>query len=259
MSTAAAEIGPLERKHMRRANYRAVADDSRITRTHWRIATAYGLGRGFDGMDGMLFALIAPLVIREFALTVPEYRTGLQISLLAGIAGHYVCPCLADRYGRRSLHAIGTALFALLTPVVALSPTFAVFVIARALAGFALNGGWSLGSMLVAETWPAHLRGRIIGIDSAAWCFGAALAGAITGIVATSWGWRTAVMVPAVIALLAIYIRATCPESPYWVRTQDRKTRVRAALKSGQPVSEEDRAWFFEVNKVGIRQIFRPD
>ena len=33
-------------------------------------------------------------------------------------------------------------------------------------------------------------------------------------------------MVPGVIALLAIYVRATCPESPYWVRAQDRKTRV---------------------------------
>lgn len=206
----------------------------------------------------MLFALIAPLVIREFALTVPEYRTGLQISLFAGIAGLYVWPWLADRFGRRSLLAISIALFALQTPVVALSPTFAVFVIARALAGFALNGGWSLGSMLVAETWPAPLRGRVIGFDSAAWCFGAALAGAIAGIVAASWGWRTAVMVPGVIALLAIYVRATCPESPDWVRSQDRKARVRAALKSGRPVSEEDRAWLFEANKVGIRQVFRP-
>ena len=38
-------------------------------------------------------------------------------------------------------------------------------------------------------------------------------------------------MVPGVIALLAIYVRATCPKSPYWVRTQDRKTRVREALE----------------------------
>jgi hypothetical protein len=27
---------------------------------------------------------------------------------------------------------------------------------------------------------------------------------------------------PAVIALIAIYVRFLCPESPYWVRTQDR-------------------------------------
>jgi MFS family permease len=255
----AASVGPLELKHMRHANYRAVADDSRITPTHRHIAIANGLGWGFDGMDGVIFALISPLIIREFALTVPQYRTGLQISLFIGIAGLYVWPWLSDRYGRRTLLAVNIALFSLLMPVVALSPTFTVFVIARSIIGFALNGEWSLGSMLVAETWPARLRGRVISINRAAWCFGASLAGAITGIAAAAWGWRIAVMVPGAIALLAIYVRATCPESPYWVRTQDRKTRVRSALERGEPVGEEDRAWFLKADKIGIRQVFMPD
>jgi MFS family permease len=244
---------------MRHANYRAVAVESRITPTHRHVAIANGLGWGFEGMDGVIFALVSPLVIKDFALTVPEYRTGLQISLFIGIAGLYFWPWLADRYGRRTLLAINIALFSLLMPVVALSPTFSVFVIARSLVGFALNGEWSLGSMLVAETWPARLRGRVISINRAAWCFGASLAGAITGIVAANWGWRTAVMVPGVIALLAIYVRATCPESPYWVRAQDRRTRVRTALRQGAPVSEQDRAWFLKADRVGIRQVFMRD
>jgi MFS family permease len=238
-SYRSASVGPLEQKHMRHANYRAVADESRITPTHWHVATANGLGWGFDGMDGVIFALVSPLIIKDFALTVPEYRTGLQISLFIGIAGLYFWPWLADRYGRRTLLAVNIALFSLLMPVVALSPTFSVFVIARSIVGFALNGEWSLGSMLVAETWPARLRGRVISINRAAWCFGASLAGAITGIVAANWGWRTAVMVPGVIALLAIYVRATCPESPYWVRAQDRRTRVRTALQQGEPVNRK--------------------
>jgi MFS family permease len=254
-----ATVGPLEQKHMRHANYRAVAVENQVTPTHRHIAVANGLGWGFDGMDGVIFALVSPLVIKDFALTVPEYRTGLQISLFIGIAGLYFWPWLADRYGRRTLLAINIALFSLLMPVVALSPTFSVFVIARALAGFALNGEWSLGSMLVAETWPARLRGRVISINRAAWCFGASLAGAITGIAAANWGWRTAVMVPGVIALLAIYVRATCPESPYWVRAQDRRTRVRTALQQAEPVSEEDRAWFLKADRVGIRQVFMRD
>ncbi|HEV3489433.1 MAG TPA: MFS transporter, partial [Reyranella sp.] len=258
-SHRAASAGPLELKHMRHANYRAVADDDRITPTHRHIAIANGLGWGFDGMDGVIFALISPLIIREFALTVPQYRTGLQISLFIGIAGLYVWPWLSDRYGRRTLLAVNIALFSLLMPVVALSPTFTVFVIARSIIGFALNGEWSLGSMLVAETWPARLRGRVISINRAAWCFGASLAGAITGIAAAAWGWRIAVMVPGVIALLAIYVRATCPESPYWVRTQDRKTRVRGALERGEPVGDEDRAWYLKADKIGIRQVFMPD
>jgi len=191
-----AELGPLEQKHLRYANYRAVAGGMEITKTHWHIALANGLGWGFDGMDGVMFALVSPLIIKEFALDVPTYRSGLQIALLVGIAGLYFWPWLADHYGRRSLLAINIALFSLLMPVVALSPTFAVFVAGRSVVGFALSGEWSLGSMLVAETWPARLRGRVISINRATWCFGAALAGAITGIAAASWGWRVAVMVP---------------------------------------------------------------
>src|SRR5438477_2848559 len=252
--------GPLEQKHMQYPNYRAVAaTDGQLTRTHWHIATANAAGWGFDGMDGVIFALISPLIIKEFAVSIPEYRSGLQIALMFSILGLYVWPWLADRLGRRSLLAINIALFSLLMPVVALSPTFAWFVAARCVVGFALSGEWALGSMLVAETWPAKLRGRVISASRATWCLGASFAGGITGIVATDFGWRTAVIVPGVIALLAIYVRATCPESPYWVRAQDRKQRIAQALAAGGRLSDDDRAWFGKANSVGIRQVFLPD
>jgi MFS family permease len=252
-------IGPLEQKHLQYANYRAVADGADLSKTHWHIAAANGLGWGFDGMDGVIFALVTPMIIKEFSLTVPEYRSGLQIALLFGIAGLYFWPWLSDRVGRRTLLAVNIALFSLLMPVVAMSPTFAAFVVARSLVSFALNGEWSLGSMLVAETWPARLRGRVISATRSAWCLGASLAGGITGLVAANFGWRVAVMVPGVIALLAIYVRATCPESPYWVRAQDRKQRISEALAGGGRVSDEDSAWFAKVQSIGIRQVFLPD
>ena len=256
---AGGEVGPLEQKHLQYPNYRAVTDGTEISKTHWHIATANALGWGFDGMDGVIFALISPLVIKEFSLTVPEYRSGLQVALFVGIAGLYFWPWLSDRLGRRTLLAINIALFSLLMPVAALSPTFTVFVIVRSLVGFALNGEWSLGSMLVAETWPARLRGRVISATRATWCLGASLAGGITGLVAADFGWRVAVMVPGVIALLAIYVRATCPESPYWVRSQDRKRRIAETLASGGSVSKDDSAWFGKAKTVGIRQVFLPD
>ncbi len=206
--------GPLEQRHLEYANYRAVAEGSKLTRTHWHIALANGLGWGFDGMDGVIFQLVSPLIIKEFALDIPTFRTGFQIWLTLGITGLYFWPWLSDRVGRRTLLTVNIAMFSLMMPIVALAPSFAVFVAARALITFALNGEWSLGSMLVAETWPAHLRGRVISINRATWCFGASFAGAIAGLVAGTWGWRTAVMVPGVIALFAIYVRATCPESP---------------------------------------------
>src|SRR5262249_48645386 len=88
---------------------------------------------------------------------------------------------------------------------------------------------------------------------------GASAAGAIAGLVAGTWGWRAAVIVPGVIALLAIYVRASCPESPYWVRAQDRKRRIAETITAGGGLSAEDRAWYSKAGKVGIRQVFMPD
>ena len=154
-------VGPLEQRYREHANFRAASDQTRVTPTHWHIAIANGLGWGFDGMDGVIFALASPLIIRDYAVTIPQYRSGLQIALLIGIVGMYAWPWLADRYGRRTLLALNIALFSLMMPVVAICPTFGTFVAARCAVNFALNGEWALGSMLVAETWPAHLRGRV--------------------------------------------------------------------------------------------------
>ncbi len=252
--------GPLEQKHMQYANYRNVAGSGEeLTKTHWHIAIANSAGWGFDGMDGVIFGLIVPLVMKDFSVSIPTLRTGGQIALMFSIVGLYVWPWLADRLGRRTLLAVNIAMFSLLMPVVALSPTFAWFIAARCAVGFALSGEWALGSMLVAETWPAKLRGRVISASRATWCLGASLAGGITGAFATNFGWRTAVIVPGVIALLALYVRATCPESPYWVRAQDRKQRIKATLERGGKLSADDEAWYSKAGSIGVRQVFMAD
>lgn len=259
-TASASGAGPLEQKYMQYPNYRNVAGtDGKVTRTHWHIAIANGAGWGFDGMDGVIFGLIVPLVMKDFSVTIPELRTGGQIALMFSIAGLYFWPWLSDRFGRRTLLAINIAIFSLLMPVVALSPTFAWYIAARCAVGFALSGEWALGSMLVAETWPADLRGRVISTCRATWCLGASLAGAITGSFATAFGWRMAVIVPGVIALLALYVRATCPESPYWVRAQDRKQRIKETLARGGKLSADDEAWYTKAGSIGVRQVFLPD
>ena len=223
---ADAVVGPLEERHLRSQVYRNATDITRLTSTHWHIALANGLGWGFDGMDGAILALVALLLMKEFAVDLITFRSGIQIAAFVSIVGLYLWPWLADRFGRRNILAINIAVFSLSMPLVALAPAWGTFVAAYCIVRFALNGEWAVGSMLVAETWPARLRGRVLSVDRSTWSLGAALAGTIVTFVVTVWGWRAAYVTPAVVALLAIYVRLLCPESPYWVRTQDRKHRI---------------------------------
>ncbi len=62
-------VGPLEERYRRSPAFRAASDATRVTPTHWHIAVANGLGWGFDGMDGVIFALASPLIIRDFGVT----------------------------------------------------------------------------------------------------------------------------------------------------------------------------------------------
>jgi MFS family permease len=244
---------------MQSESYRNATVTDRLTPTHWHIASANFMGWGFDGMDGAIFALVAPLVIAEFGLGITDWRTGVQIAMCGGIVGLYLWPWLADKFGRRNLLALNIALFSLAMPMVAFAPTWVAFVAAFAFCRFALAGEWAIGSMLVAETWPARLRGLVLSVNRSSWGLGAALAGGITAYLAARWGWRAAFILPGTVALLAIYVRLKCPESPYWVRTMDRKSRIKQRQASGQPLSAEDAAWIDKANKVGLNQLFLPD
>ena len=95
-SAADAPAGPLEAQYLGSCLYRD-ARYSRITSTHWHIAWANGLGWGFDGMDGAIRALVAPLLMQDFAINLGTYRSGVQIASLISIIGLYRWPWLAAR------------------------------------------------------------------------------------------------------------------------------------------------------------------
>src|ERR1700733_6777946 len=240
LADSGAVPGPLEERHLRSPIYRNTTDTTRLTSTHWHIAWANGLGWGFDGMDGAILALVAPMLMKEFEIDLTTFRSGIQIASLVSIIGLYLWPWLADRFGRRNVLAINIAVFSLSMPLVALSPAWGTFVAAYCIVRFALNGEWAVGSMLGAETWPARLRGRVLSVDRSTCSLGAALAGTIVTFVVTVWGWRAAYILPAAVAVLAVYVRLLCPESPYWVRTQDRKQRISDRLAADQALTADD-------------------
>jgi MFS family permease len=109
--SAGLPAGPLEARHLQSWIYRNATVTTRLTSTHWHIAWANGLGWGFDGMDGAILALVAPLLMKEFAIDLGTYWSGVQIALFVSILGLYLWPWLADRFGRRNVLALSSQCF----------------------------------------------------------------------------------------------------------------------------------------------------
>jgi MFS family permease len=174
---------------------------------------------------------------------------------IVSIVGLYLWPWLADKFGRRNVLALNIAVFSLAMPLVPLPRGLGRFVLTYSIVRFALNGEWAVGSMLVAETWPARPRGLVLSVDRSAWGVGAALAGVLVTFVVTKCGWRAAYLLPVAVALLAVYVRLLCPKSPYWVRTRDRKQRIRERQLAEFALDDGDR----QDRRPGWRQLLLPD
>jgi MFS family permease len=251
--------GPLEARHLLSQNYRNVAQTARITRTHYHVALANFLGYVVDSIDANILGTIAPSLILTFGISLTAYAAGTQIAMLVSIVGTFLWPWLADRFGRRLMLTINIAMFSLLMPLLAVSPNWTWFVAVYAVAQIAISGEWYVASILMVETWPARLRGLLVSWVRSSYVVGISATGVIVTFVAAKYGWRWAYVVPAAFAVIAIYVRFLCPETPYWVRTRDRKTRIEQALANGEPVNDTDLVWNRKADKVSISQLFLPD
>ena len=255
-----AVIGPLEERYRRSRRSANASDQTQVTTTHYphrdRQRARLGLRRhgrgdiraGHPAADQGVRRQPDRVALRPADRASDRHRRHLFLALAGGPgrpprpAGDQHRDVLADDADR------------------ALTTTFTAFIAARCVVSFALNGEWALGSLLVAETWPARLRGRVIGINRGTWCFGAAAAGAIATWVFTDYGWRVAFVIPPVVALIAVYVRAKCPESPllgshagpqaaHQGNPRGRRPDLIAKIRNGSTKSA----------KIPLRQLFMPD
>jgi EmrB/QacA subfamily drug resistance transporter len=96
-----------------------------------------------------------------------------------------------DRFGRRRILVIGTAVFAAASLACALAPTIGVLIAGRALKGIgaALLVPQSLA--IIAAAFPKEIRGRAIGIWAGASAIALSMGPPLGGILIDTLGWRS--------------------------------------------------------------------
>ncbi|ARF17210.1 MFS transporter [Sporosarcina ureae] len=172
-----------------------------------------GTGWMFDAMDvGILSFVIAALAV-EWNLTSTEMGWIGSVNSIGMAIGAFGFGLLADRIGRKQVFMITLILFSVASGLSALTTTLWAFLALRLLVGAGLGGELPVASTLVSESVSAKERGRVVVLLESFWAAGWLIAALIAYFVIPEFGWRVALLITALPAFYAIYLRRNLPDS----------------------------------------------
>ena len=190
-----------------------------------RTLLAAFLGYMLDSMDVMLYALVLGQVQREMHLSATMSGAMMSATLVAAALGGVSFGWFADRFGRVRALMSSVLLYSVATAMCGFTQTATQLMVCRVLLGLGMGGEWACGAALVAETWPAHKRGKALALVQSAWAVGYALGAAVVGLVMPRFGWRAVFFAGILPALISLWVRRGLREPEVW--RQERTSEVR--------------------------------
>lgn len=116
---------------------------------------------------------------------------------------------LSDAFGRRAIYVVDVSLFALGSLMVALSPSFAVMLVGRAVQGLGAGGVFPVASAVIGDTFPPEKRGSALGLIGAVFGIAFLLGPIVAGVIllALSWHWLFVINLPIAAVVIVFALR----------------------------------------------------
>ncbi len=179
-----------------------------------KLLTIAGLGWLFDAMDVGLLSFVLAALAKDWQLTAKTIAWIGSVNSIGMAVGAFLFGLMADRFGRRFIFIFTLLLFSIASGLTAFTTGLTLFLILRFFIGMGLGGELPVASTLVAESVQPHERGRIVVLLESFWAFGWIIAALIGYFVITDYGWRVAMLLSALPAFYAVYLRLNLPDSP---------------------------------------------
>jgi putative MFS transporter len=179
-----------------------------------------GLGWLFDAMDVGLLSFIVAALSSEWHLSKVEAGWIFSVNSIGMAAGAFVFGIYADKKGRKAAFMLTLLLFSIASGLSALAWGLASLMVLRFFIGMGLGGELPVASTLVSENVAARERGRIVVLLESFWAAGWIVAALIAYflIPLPAVGWRGAMLLCALPAFYALYLRFRLPDSVSFVR-----------------------------------------
>jgi multidrug resistance protein len=180
-------------------------------------------------LDTAIVGPAIPVLRSTFHVDNREVGLIMSVFVLFSLCSTALLANLSDRHGRRPVYLGSVACFAVGSLLIALSPSFWMLIVSRAIQGIGAGGITPTASAVVGDTFPPDERGKALGLIGAtygmAFVLGPPLAGLL--MVALSWHWIFLINLP--IAGIVLYLGAR-------VLPRGRSGGTRATAKTAAPL-----------------------
>ncbi len=191
------------------------------------------LGWAFDGLDGVIYTLVAlPFIAHLMGQLTPTADTKGKAALIQAFfmfgwaAGGFVFGRIGDKWGRTKTLTVTILIYALFTGLSAFATEWWHVLIFRFIAALGIGGEWAAGSTLVAESLAVRHRAWASATLQSGYMVGMILASLTVAtipamligshLVAANDVHRWVFLIGVLPAFLTLWIRKAVPESAAW-------------------------------------------
>jgi MFS family permease len=206
-----------------------------MTAMQWRIWSLAAAGKFFEGLVVFMTGVALPLIAEEFNITKVEHGMVSAASLFGILVGAITLGSLSDRFGRRTMFIFEMFVFLVFLTLLVFSPNFPWLLICLFGLGVALGCDYPTAHVMISESIPSSVRGRLV-----LSAFGFQALGALTGTAvgylvlknlpelgAWRWMYATAILPAA----LVTFLRFGVTESAPWLLHRGRVHHATDAVK----------------------------
>lgn len=196
-----------------------------------RLLMIAGIGWTFDAMDVGILSFVIAALAADWNLSATEMGWIGSVNSIGMVFGAFIFGILADKIGRKNVFILTLVLFSVASGLSAFTTTLVAFLVLRFIVGAGLGGELPVASTLVSESVEAKERGRIVVLLESFWAIGWLIAAIISYFIIPEYGWRLALILTAIPALYAIYLRLKLPDSPQFTAKRNRTQSVWQNIK----------------------------